>query len=378
MSSHRRFKALLAAAFLTTGLIGCADLNQAGVGKDNLDTVVEKPGEQLLSNGAATAISDIRATFRDVDSLKNMASQQPLLSNSGGNLLSNAAGSLLSNSMGGYRIASTGVSQDDYARIEWTDSNAAGYPGETPFTGEITGKLDGVTVERYSYTVETYTETTYLRKETVHESAFRKTGLYQVTGTTTITEHDQFGLIISVTGSSTFDPDGLNRKLDYELNTWGYFLESEFIAFDAKTTAKGSLPNGSTADVTFFYAHEFPEETESQKDRYTLSAQGVLGVAGRALNFKTDTVLEGENSLTGDFRLGLAKDFWLSFDFASQTPLVASVRNDKGELLGALEYTEDKKKVVVNHPGEEKPEHLELSILPELYLLGIKSALPPI
>src|SRR5690606_37847261 len=104
MAYHRGFHSILAMAVLTTGLAGCTNLNglftvpggtsaHDGLKPDNGGVTpgeITNPGDQLLSNSAATAISDVVATFRDVGALKHMASQQPLLSNAGGSLLSNA------------------------------------------------------------------------------------------------------------------------------------------------------------------------------------------------------------------------------------------------------------------------------------------------
>ncbi len=370
MSSHRSFKALLAAAILTTGLIGCADLNGPGVGKDTLDTVVEKPGEQLLSNGAATAISNVMAGMREVGSLKNMASQD---------LLSNSSGNLLSNGMGGYRIASTGtLKPEDYDRIVWDDQRQQESDGS--YSGTIIGKLDGTQVEHYTYTFTVSGDSldggeVYLRTEIVHASAFREKGTYALSSTTAITSFDPetgFGEI-ETSGASTFDPDGLKRKSDFTMYILAHTADGvSFDFYDVDTTVKGALPSGSVIDAAMAY------EKNAAGTIWTLASSGSLTTADASVKYKSKATKEQGKDLAGSFQLGLAKDFWLSFDFNGYSALSAIVRDDAGASVKELTYTEDKKKVIINPPGEEKPEHLALDVVPQLYLKLLGSALPPV
>ncbi len=372
MSLHHRLVSLLAVTVLTSGLLGCTGLDGLLVkDKPALTTpaeTVENPGNQLLSNAASNAIGDVAATLREVGALKNMASQQPLLSNSGGNLLSN--------SMSGYRIASTALPREDFDRIVWNDSRAEDWPGTGSFAGKITGTLDGVIVESYSYSV-TMEFPTYLREETVELSSFREKGLYVVTGATTIAPYnDPFSSLI-VSGTSTFDPDGLNRKLDYELNALVVFQsDTEFDLWDVRTTVTGAMPTGAEVDLTLDYTKNDVANSDPQTFTHKLSGLGNIKVGDRTIRFKTSADIPDAQPVTGHMQLGLATDFWLRFDFAADKPLEGSLRNDLGTDLGALEYTEDKKKVIINHPND-KPEHLDLDLLPGFYRLGLESTLPP-
>lgn len=404
MSYHRGFRSLLAMAVLTTGLVGCTDLNglfklpggttttDGGLKPDNGGLNpggINNPGDQLLSNGAATAITDVVATLRDVGALKHMASQQPLLSNSGSSLLSNAAGSLLSNGMSGYRVASTALPQSDVDRIVWSDDgnwpHAYAVTQETTVTGEILGKLDGQVVERYTYTATLTPKSgaplpSYRREEQVVTSSLREKGHYVVTGEATDQAVDDMYSLMIVSGTSTFEPNGVNRKLTYDYAPIGVWVTPEvgdryFYATDIESYVKGDLPNGNHVDMTMNFVKTL-DMTTFEEIAHTLDSSGTLTIAGRKLGFKSSAAID-KQSISGALRLGLDKDFWLRFDFASNTPLVASARNDKDELVSSLSFTDDKKKVIVKHPGEDKPEHLDLSVLPRLYILGIESALPP-
>jgi|GEM_PF-2979051 len=390
MSYHRGFSSLLAMAVLTTGLLGCTDLNglfklpggttvtDGGLKPDNGGLNpggINNPGDQLLSNGAATAITDVVATLRDVGALKHMASQQPLLSNSGSSLLSNAAGSLLSNGMSGYRVAS--MSHEDYNKLTWTDTGNWPNPAElseaVTFSGVIKGSVDGSEVEHYTYTV-TMGPGTYSREETVVKSAFRKTGLYEVTGT--ILDLSPAGdnlFYYDIAGTSTYEPDGVNHKVDYALYT---IIDDTSAPWDVITTVRGTLPTGTTIDLTTHYEKNYAYETGLDM-RHTLKADGSILVGGKHVQYKSEADVVDKAGVKGHMQLGLASDYWLRFDFASGQAIQGSRRNDKGDDLGALEYTSDKMKIVIKHPDEDKPEHLDLSVLPRLYLLGIESALPP-
>ena len=390
MSHHRGFRSLLAMAVLTTGLLGCTDLNglfklpggttttDGGFKPDNGGLNpggIDNPGDQLLSNGAATAITDVVATLRDVGALKHMASQQPLLSNSGSSLLSNAAGSLLSNGMSGYRVAS--MSHEDYSRLTWTDTgnwpNPVELTDDVTFSGVIKGSVDGSEVEHYTYTV-TMGPGTYSREETVVKSAFRKTGRYEVTGTVLDLSPAGDNLFYyDIAGTSTYEPQGVNHKVDYALYT---LIDESLAPWTVVTTVTGVLPTGTTVDLSTRYDKDYAYETGLDM-RHTLSADGKMTVGGKEVKYKSAADVVDKAGVTGHMQLGLASDFWLRFDFASGQPLKGTRRNDKGEDLGPLELTEDKKKVIIKHPGEDKPEHLDLSVLPRLYLLGIESALPP-
>lgn len=403
MSYHRGFRSLLAMAVLTTGLVGCTDLNglfklpggttttDGGLKPDNGGLNpggINNPGDQLLSNGAATAITDVVATLRDVGALKHMASQQPLLSNSGSSLLSNAAGSLLSNGMSGYRVASTALPQSDVDRIVWSDDgpwpNPYAVTQETTVTGEILGKLDGQVVERYTYTATLTPKSgaplpSYRREEQVVTSSLREKGHYVVTGEASEEASDGLTVLI-VTGTSTFEPNGVNRKLKYDYAPIGAWLDLEngervFYGLDIESNVNGYLPNGNHVDMTMNFIKTLNWDTYEEIG-HTLNSSGSMTIAGRKLGFKSSAAID-KQTISGALNLGLDKDFWLRFDFASNTPIVASVRNDKEELVSGLSFTDDKKKVIIKHPGEDKPEHLDLSVLPRLYILGIESALPP-
>ncbi|MNK42848.1 hypothetical protein D3C87_615400 [compost metagenome] len=388
MSHHRSFRSLLAVAVLTTGLAGCTDLN--GLFKLPGDNTVtdgnlkpgedlKNPGDQLLSNSAATAISGIESTLRDVGALKNMASQQPLLSNSSGNLLSNAAGSLLSNGMSGYRVA--GMSHEEYNRLTWNDTGNWPDPSTltepVTFSGVIKGSVDNVEVEHYTYTV-TMGPDTYSRQETVVKSAFRKTGLYHVTGQATFGHYNNDPnsafFVYVVSGSSTFDPQGVKRKVDYVLDM---VIDGSSNPWDVRTTVKGLLPTGTDVDLTMDYLKDFVNDTDPDL-KHTLVANGKMTLDGKPVKFKSSADVVENGGITGNMQLGLAADFWLRFDFASGQAMQATRRNDAGDNLGALEVTSDKSKAIVKLPGEDKPEHLDLSLLPRLYLMGLESALPPL
>jgi len=386
MLQNRGFRSLLAVAVLTTGLAGCTDLNglfklpgdstvNDGGLKPNPDDglkpdgELKNPGDQLLSNGAATAITDVVATLRDVGSLKHMASQQPLLSNSGSNLLSNG--------MSGYRIASLGMSHEDYNHLTWTDSGI--WPDPTTlsepvtFSGVIKGSVNNVEVEHYTYTV-TMSSDTYSREETVVKSSFRKTGLYQVSGESTLGSYPVDGFYsYKVAGSSIYDPQGVNRKVDYVLDT---VIDGNLNPWDVRTTVKGVLPAGTDVDLTMDYLKDFVNNTDPDL-KHTLVGNGTMTLGAKTVKYKTSAQVVDNGGITGHMQLGLATDFWLRFDFAGGQALQATRRNDAGDNLGTLELTSDQTKVIVKHPGEEKPEHLDLTTLPGLFRLGLEATLPP-
>lgn len=373
MAFRRGYPSLLAVAVLTTGLLGCSGLGTTGVGNDDLSKTpggqIENPGDQLLSNSAASAIGDVVASLRDIGAVKHMASQQPLLSNSSGNLLSNAAGSLLSNGMSGYRI--TGLSSEAYAKIVWKDSLADDWPGLGTFEGQITGTLDGVVTEQYSYTVK-MTETTYERRETVEKSDFREKGDYVVTGASAIDgfDVDAFGLI-TTQGKSVFKAAGGDRVLDYKMVIFAEHTGDGFQPWDVVTTVQGALPNGAWTDTSL----DYQLNPVAGGLRHTLKSAGLFMIDGRTIRFRSSADLEG-GSIAGFMQLNLSESFRLHFDFASNTPLKGSVRNAKDENLGALTLSADKKAFVVKHP-DQKTENLELAGLPRLYVLGLETALPP-
>lgn len=377
MSLNRGLRTLLAAALLTTAAVGCTTANTPIVNTDTgkpTDSTkpggdLTNPGDQLLSNSAATAIADITAALRDVGALKHMASQQPLLSNSGSGLLSNAAGSLLSNGMGGYRILSTGLAQSDYDRIEWTDSNPI-YPAAGEVAGTITGTLDGVKIEEYSYSAE-IGETTYSRTEVVTASRFREKGTYVVSGETVYDYANYPDVRVHVTGTSTFDPDGVNRQLTYAFTIKLLALENDdVLPVGAESTVKGTLPNGAEVDLTMTFVEAMGS------DPYVLAATGSFTFGSQTIGFRTTSTLLDDH-IKGSMGLGFSDDFWLNFAFESNQPLVSTLSNKDEENLGELTYTEDKKYVIINHPDKSK-EHLELDLLPKLYIFGLSTTLPPL
>lgn len=383
MARLRGSRMLLATAVLTTGLWGCDfgglpvnDGNQLKNG-GNQNT----SGDQLLSNAAASAIGDLIGSFRDVGALKNMASQQPLLSNAGSSLLSNAGGSLLSNGMSGYRIAAAALSYDEFNAIVWEDSNASswipgvGWPGVDGYDkdgyayGTVTGKLDGVVVEQYTYRVK-QDGTTYEREETVVKSRFRPLGVYQLAGAIVkVAENAQVPELTDVViqGTSTFDPEGVNRKLDYTLDAVMDYGNG--VPYVVTTTVQGTQPSGMNVDLTLEYAL-------GEDGGHELFGQGKLSQGGKTLEYESSAAITDSGKVEGYFALGLMKDFWLHFGFESDKPLVGTLRNDKGEKRSDLAYAADKKKVIISYP-DEKQEHLDVDVLPRLYLQALDASLPP-
>lgn len=360
-------------------LAGCADL-QGLIQTPQAQTVpdqtgggnITQPTEQLLSNGAATAISDIEATLRDVGALKHMASQRPLISNSGASLISNSGASLISNGLGSYRVAA--LSTGDVDRIVWSDSRAADWPGAGTFDGTITGTLDGEVVEQYSYTV-TMDASSYRREEQVEKSSFREKGLYVVTGSTAFYEDAPGFLNMVATGSSTFDPQGVKRVLDYSFDALVAVSETSFETFDVATDVAGQLPSGAQVQTELLYFKD--KVTDSPLEyKHTFKAKGQTSVGGRSLRFDSRAEVLDAGTISGKFQLGLFPDQWLRFDFASNTPIAASLRDDADKSLGDLPVTEDKAKFIVTHPDGQK-EHLPVASLPTLYLYSVKTALPP-
>lgn len=377
MAHDRSWRALLAVAVLTTGLLGCTNLNghftlpDGTTANDGLKPGgdLQNPGDQLLSNSAATAITDVVATLRDVGALKHMASQQPLLSNSGSTLLSNG--------MSGYRIASLGLSHEDYNRIIWNDSgdwpDAATLEEPVTFEGVIKGSVDGKEVEHYTYTV-TMGPGSYSRQETVVASSFRKTGLYEVTGNVVdySPAEGRFSYYV-VEGSSTYDPQGVNRKVNYVLNT---IIDDTFSPWDVTTSVKGVLPTGTNVDLVMDYVKDYAHETGTDM-LHSLTGGGTMTLGGKTVKYKTAAEVVDNGGITGQMQLGLASNSWLRFDFTGGQALQGTYRNDAGENLGPLELTSDQTKVILKHPGEDKPEHLDLTVLPGLYRLGLEATLPP-
>lgn len=369
MSLHRGCKSLLALAVLTSGLLGCTPLTMTEVDpKDGLGTSVETPGNQLLSNGAASAISDVVATLRDVGAIKNMANPEPLLSN-------NASGNLLSNGMAGYRlagyrVANTDMPADDFERIVWTDSNAEGWPGDG--SGVITGTLDGAEVERYAYTVEDLTETTYKRVEVVEKSFFRPLGTYTIDGTTAVEQPDDKGrTVLLVAGTCTYTAEGgTPQALDYQLRMHlNDSNDAERVAMDVT----GVTPKGTTVAIATLYTDELQDDTRIK----TLSGSGTLTVDGRSLAFESAAEKVGTQLPSGHVALALGEDFRLHFAFAPDQPLLATQRKGDDSVVKTLTTVEGTTKVLIEHP-DGKDEHLDLMVLPKLYRLALATVLPPL
>ncbi len=371
MSLHHKSRALLAVAVLTSGLLGCTGLPMSGVDpKTGLDPAIEEPGQQLLSNGAATAISDVVATLRDVGALKNMANPQPLLSN-------NASGNLLSNGMGSYhlasyRVASTDMPPDDFERIVWTDSNKDTWEQAAPFQGVITGTLDGVEVERYTYTVDELSPATYKRTEVVEKSFFRPLGTYAIDGTTTMQQQlDEKGrTVVIVAGICTFTAgEGAARQLDYQMQMHLNGQDAERVVMDVT----GATPMGATVAIATLYTDELQDDTRVK----TLSGSGTLTVDGRSLAFESAAEKIGTQLPSGHVALALADDFRLHFAFAPDQPLVATQRKSDDTVVKTLTTLEATTKVLIVHP-DGKEEHLDVMVLPKLYRLGMAIVLPPL